>query len=407
MKKVLLLCCSLLCCAQALYAQEWEARNDTPFEKDHGFAFSINNKGYFVTGGGFSDFGTTVSDDFYSYDPANDSWTQLDDFPGAARGFAIGSVWNGKAYFGFGVDGNGNYLDDIWVFDPQSETWTELNSCSCAGRAHPAFVIADNKIHVGLGDNDFGNLNDFWQYDIETDSWSEKEDFPSHQRHHPYHFAIDNQVYVGMGHGDFMEEGNIIYRDLYKYDPQSDSWEEMTEIDGEGRVAGTQFSFNGKGYALSGQGNDHWFMEEGEFWEYDPESDNWTSLTPHPGGSRWAPGSFIIDNYIYIISGTVQDLTVPAQESHINTVYRYFLGEEDNVSIEENTPLSIRITNEAIFIDQQNISRIDIINSLGQVVLSQAQTGTQLNISHLPQGVYFLSATKHDNSVKTLKFIRN
>ncbi|MDV7402618.1 hypothetical protein RZS08_64950, partial [Arthrospira platensis SPKY1] len=54
---------------------------------------------------------------------------------------------------------------------------------------------------------------------------------------------------------------------------------------------------------LSGDGEDHFFMEEGEFWEYDPQSDAWTQLPSHPGSSRWAPGNFVIDNYVYFMCG--------------------------------------------------------------------------------------------------------
>jgi len=60
-------------------------------------------------------------------------------------------------------------------------------------------------------------------------------------------------------------------------------------------VAGTQFSYNGFGYVLSGDGDNHGSMNTGEFWAYDPVTDTWDELPPHPEGSRWAPASFIID----------------------------------------------------------------------------------------------------------------
>ena len=36
-------------------------------------------------------------------------------------------------------------------------------------------------------------------------------------------------------------------------------------------------------------------METGEFWAYDPVSNTWEARPDHPGQSRWAPASFIID----------------------------------------------------------------------------------------------------------------
>ena len=65
---------------------------------------------------------------------------------------------------------------------------------------------------------------------------------------------------------------------------------------------------NNKGYILSGDGDDHGPLDTGEFWEYDPLNDNWTQLTSHPGGARWAPGSFVIDCDVYLTSGYEGDI---------------------------------------------------------------------------------------------------
>ena len=32
-------------------------------------------------------------------------------------------------------------------------------------------------------------------------------------------------------------------------------------------------------------------------------TDNWTQLLSHPGSSRWAPGNFVIENYVYFLGG--------------------------------------------------------------------------------------------------------
>jgi N-acetylneuraminic acid mutarotase len=187
----------------------------------------------------------------------------------------------------------------LWVFDPDSMAWTPLAHCPCDGRLHPTFAAVNGKIFVGLGNNQNGNLNDWWEYDIATDSWSQKPDFPGLRRHHPYMFTSGDYVYTGLGHGN-----GAIYRDWYRYDPATEEWLQMADIPGEGRVAGTQFSYNGIGFVLSGDGDDHYSMETGEFWSYNPEADAWTELPPHPGKSRWAPSSFIIDGEVYLFNGT-------------------------------------------------------------------------------------------------------
>lgn len=277
------------------FAQEWRPATAPPnFITDHSFGFSIDGKGYLVAGN--EEF-TGPSAKFLQYDPATDTWAELDSFPGAARGYAIGDVWDRKAYFGFGISVD-SLLRDLWVFDPDSMKWTALASCPCDARTHPTLVANNGKIFVGLGAGNQGNMKDWWEYDIESDQWSQKTDFPDLKRHHPYQFAAGDYVYSGFGHGE------RIFKEWYRYDPVTDSWDQMADLPAEGRVAGTQFSYNDKGYVLSGDGDDHLSMDEGEFWEYDPGLNTWRQLPSHPGKSRWAPASFIIDGVVYLFNGT-------------------------------------------------------------------------------------------------------
>lgn len=277
------------------FSQSWEPATPPPdFLTDHSYGFAIDDIGYLVAG--TTEF-EGPTDAFLQYDPGTDSWTVLDSFPGAARGYGIGDVWDRKAYFGFGVSVD-SILKDLWVFDPDSMRWSQLTSCPCEPRLHPAFVANNGKIFVGLGNNSTGNLNDWWEYDISTDQWSQKPAFPDTPRHHPYQFAVGDYVYTGLGHG------NGIFREWYRYDPALEEWLRMADIPGEGRVAGAQFSYEGIGFVLSGDGDDHSSMETGEFWSFDPVLDAWTQLPPHPGPSRWAPSSFIIDGVVYLFNGT-------------------------------------------------------------------------------------------------------
>jgi N-acetylneuraminic acid mutarotase len=293
MKTLFSLICTLQLCIA--FGQSWETATSPPaFLSDHSFGFSIDGKGYLVAGTEES-FGPT--DKFFQYDPAAEIWIELDPFPGEGRGYAIGDVWERKAYFGFGTSVD-SLLRDLWVFDADSMKWSQLASCPCDARTHPAMVALNGKVFVGMGSGNSGNMNDWWEYDIATDLWTQKSDFPGVKRHHPYQFGLGDFVYAGFGHG----QG--IFKDWYRFDPATNTWEQMADLPAEGRVAGTQFSNNGKGYVLSGDGDDHLSMEEGEFWEYDPEANSWTQLPSHPGKSRWAPASFIIDDVVYLFNGT-------------------------------------------------------------------------------------------------------
>lgn len=298
MKKILL---AFLCTVSLqLSAQTWTQLANPPSSyeaRNHPITFSIGNFGYITTGGG-----QFYNSDFYRYDPSNDSWTSLANFPGGPRSFGYGVENGGKGYVGFGLvatsQTNVTYHKDLWEFDPTNNTWTQLADCPGVGRRHPAMVATPGKIFVGCGDGATGNLKDWWEYDIATNTWSQKPNLPSFERHHPYFFGANGEAYVGFGHN-----GQSIYKDMYKYNPSTSTWTTMPSIPSQGRVAGTQFSYAGKGYLLSGQGENHLNLSTGEFWEFDPSNNTWTSLTAHPGTGRWAPGSFVIGNTVYLTSG--------------------------------------------------------------------------------------------------------
>lgn len=358
--------CALISNVIYLDAQEWESFSLLPngFQSHHSYAFGLDGKGYLATGATPTGF----TDAFFSYDPDLDEWTQLSDFPGDARGFAIGDDWDGKAYMGFGVNPDGVYLNDLWVFDPQTMEWTELSSCPCAGRAHPALIANKGKVYMGLGNDPNGNMNDWWVYDIATDQWTQGANFPDDRRHHPFQFGVGDYAYVGFGHGP------SIYDEWYRYDVETDSWAQMSNIPAEGRVAGTQFAYNGKGYVLSGDGDDHGRMPTGEFWEYSPEDDQWTQLPPHPGFSRWAPSSFVLDHTVYFMNGIIRD---PYYYATAN--YKYSFIQADIV--EETGILCAGDSTGALSLDVFGVDpgSYDLIWSTGD---------TTAILNNLPAGTY-------------------
>ena len=380
-----------LCMYFQVQAQDWVEVTSLPNafnETHHSFAFSFDDMGYIVAGN--SDSG--MRDDFYQYDPVNDSWTELTPFPGAARGFAIGDTWDGKAYFGFGYDGT-SLLNDLWVFDPSNMSWTELASCPCAERTHPAMIAHNGKVFVGLGGGgSLGNLKDWWEYDIASNTWSQKDDLPSLGRHHPYQFGIGDYVYTGFGHGDG------IFNDWFGYDIAGETWTQVATLPAEGRVAGTQFSYDGLGYVLSGDGDDHGSMNTGEFWAYDPVTDTWDELPSHPEGSRWAPASFIINGEVYIINGT-------SFSQYVTQIYKFDLNPV--LSTHELTNSSIRIyPNPAIDIINidvpKNLNYEANLHDLNGRLISSMTNKSVIEIQNVPHGIYLIEITDLDTGQKVI-----
>jgi len=387
---------------------QWVAKNESPVtQRHHGVTFTVGGSAYLVSG-------TTIqsnplgTDNFYRYNKEADSWTELDRFPGGARSYAYAGVYNDKAYFGFGTNDNATFYNDLWEFDPVTEEWTELSNCPCAGRTHPAFVVHNGKIYVGLGGSATGDRNDWWEYDIETDSWTMRPSLPGPRRHHPFHFSAGGYVYAGFGH-----QGSNFYADWYRYDTESNTWTQMNDHPGGPRVAGQEFSHNGYGYVISGDGNNHFNLLEGEFWRYEHEDDTWTRMPNHPGGAisdprkgRWAPGSFVLDDHVYFFGGVNR-----GQGVLFGDMYSFQLETLSSVKEQQISEVSIspNPANDVIFLGEEISSfselSINIYELSGKLIQSTKTTSNFIPVNDISAGMYIMNITTNNNEFYTSKFV--
>jgi hypothetical protein len=305
----------------------WQSVASLPAEgRHHPITFANETHGFLLTG---TTAANSFTSDMYLYDPSTDTWAALEsDLPLLPRSYSYGIVLpvpnHTKAYLGFGSSLDPVALGDWWEFDMRTLQWKQLADFPGVARRHPAMNVVQAtkssgdsggwEIHVGLGDGLIGNLNDWWAYTIATGTWRQLPAFPSSKRHHPFFFGIGSTSYAGMGHSS-----GLIEQDWYSI--KDEVWTRLpnfssTSLDdqdsiitAEARVAGTQFAItlNGKslGFVLSGDGDDHRSMSTGEFHAFVPESGGWEALPPHPGLSRWAPGSFVLrgTSQVYFVGG--------------------------------------------------------------------------------------------------------
>ena len=360
-----------------LQAQQWTKMANIPQGRHHPVTWGINGVGYMVTGTNAQNNPTKT---FYTYNPQTDRWNYEGLFPGTERSFAIGTVYKGKGYLGFGASQT-RYLNDLWEYDPATDSWNQLASCPCAGRRHPSFVASNDAIYVGLGDGAQGNYDDWWKYDMKADSWRSIPDLPGAGRHHPFQFVVNGQVYAGMGHA-----GQVIFDDWYRLDTATDTWTQMDDFPGEARVAGTQFNHAQQGYVLSGDGDNHSYMSTGEFWRYNDSTDTWTQLTAHPGVSRWAPGSFVLNDEVYLIGGLNRQT-----RSLASSIYKYPLPSTVSLKETPQEPFTLypNPTQGSMTIQaEREFDALTLINSTGVKVFQKKGTFTKVDLGSLSPGIY-------------------
>lgn len=387
----------LLFVTSTCFAQTWVQQANIPSGRHHPITFALNGIGYAVTGTAPNNQRTNT---VFSYDPSADTWGTLPTFPGAARSFGIGVTNNGVAYLGFGL--SNTYLNDFWKFDPSDSSWTQLANCGCTGRRHPAMISIGGKIYVGLGDDATGDRNDWWEYQISSNTWRRITNLPGPGRHHPFMFNAGGEVFAGLGHS-----GQVIYRDWYKLDTLSGTWTAQSQFPGQARVAGTQFDANGYGYVLSGDGSNHSWMSTGEFWRYDPSLDSWTQLPAHLGRSRWAPGSFVINNEVYFFGGL--DRLINAYPTN---TWKYTLANPATAISESAEVLNLDVfpnpaDREILWNVDLNsqLTQVILINALGQTVMNESANSGKLDVQDLNDGLYFVQFFRDAKLIKTSKVL--
>ena len=143
-------------------------------------------------------------------------------------------------------------------------------------------------------------------------------------------------------------------------------------------------TFEGKGFVLSGQGDDHRNMANGEFWQYDPLIDDWTKLPSHPGTSRWAPGSFIIDKKMYMLAGRTS-------AGDLKDVWKFDLDKNLRTQYTSQTSNPVYPNPSKGLVNiHPDVSGCIIYDLSGKNLGRKSVTNGNLNLTNLANGMYVL-----------------
>ena len=192
----------------------------------------------------------------------------------------------------------------------QGNEWEKKASFGGLKREKAIAFSVGNFGYVGMGvDTAEVTHKDLWQYNPASDTWTQVASLPGSQRRNAIAFSIDEKGYVGTGFSDDDSEIGEKLKDLWSYDPALNTWDSLAAYPGGGDTGiyqATAFSVLGKGYVACGKiGSDAYITE---VWQYDPDTDEWTIRTPFPGGNRYQLVSFVVENKAYVGLGTDHDI---------------------------------------------------------------------------------------------------
>ncbi len=151
-------------------ANSWTQKaNFPPGGRLAAVGLSIGTEGYI--GMGKDTLGDCVGD-FWEYDPSSDSWTQKINYPGGTREEIDGAhfIIGNYGYMGTGFTYIGSswfYYNDFWRYNPANDTWLQIPNLPATVRAGASNFSINNKGYIGLGFivSTVTALNDLWEYD--------------------------------------------------------------------------------------------------------------------------------------------------------------------------------------------------------------------------------------------------
>lgn len=396
---------SLLFIADSYAVQVWNQKaNFGGIARHRTTSFTIGNKGYMGLGHYNSGpAGNVHLEDFWEYDPASNTWTQKADFGGGPRYHAVGVGYGSKAYVGTGRSIGGILNTDWWEFDPIANTWTTKPSFpgnQCRGAV--AFLLED-LIFVGTGQTTSGFTSDFYAYDITNDQWlGGVSTFPGSPRTSAVAFTIGDKAYVGTG------GTGCGTTDFYEYKLSNNTWVQRANVGTLIRQEAVGFAVNGKGYIGTGD-NCSSGTNYKDMWEYDPATDTWTEIEEFGGSARRYLDCFIIGNKAFCGLGT----------SGVNYADLWEFDQTLSVISRNNNLLELQnfpnpVTNYTVFnlnelpdgVEYDDLS-LEIYNISGQMVFNSIFDSNELvfNRTSEPAGMYFYSLTYEGQHVKTGKLI--
>jgi len=242
-------------------------------------------------------------------------WERRAVFPENQRSFAATFVIGDCGYVVGGWNGTSTLLKDVYMFDHQGGaksqddrrkgepegSWEERASLPDEALARYQAVGFSLETggkwygYVGTGwgydpngtfsGKQLETFKDFWRYNPETNSWEEIASLPDGAKPRRGALAFSLKVgslwygYVGFGYDD--EPGRSHLADLWCYDPVNDLWEKVEGYSGAKRAGATAFVIDNKAYICNGTDNIGGSSNISDFYVFDPnaaESERWRRL---------------------------------------------------------------------------------------------------------------------------------
>ncbi|HTB32477.1 MAG TPA: kelch repeat-containing protein [Bacteroidia bacterium] len=246
---------------------------------------------------------------------AQNTWLKKTNYGGGGRDDASGFAIGNTGYILSGTD-TGGYFTDMWAWNSQSDAWTQVASYPggkrigtksvsfngfgyVLGGEEPASCYGPYKTRGAVCNGTF--YRDIWRYDPDSNSWLRIDTFPGLARD----FAVavmdpnDSTIYYGTGNDN--DTGYL--SDWWSYYIPGHTWTQLADFGGGQRNNAVGFCVNGIIYVGTGDDNDMANYASSDFWQYTPATNSWKRVSDIPGLPLRNASGFAIDSFGYVCLG--------------------------------------------------------------------------------------------------------
>ena len=291
----------------------WSTKSPAKIGRSEAMVAAVGGKMYLF--GGYTDGTATASGRVDTYDPATDSWSQVNTtmpLPATHAGCAVigTDVYLAGGYHG-GSGGQQTFASNqVWQYSTTTNTWTRMTDLPDS-RGGGALVALDGQLHF-LGGSDLTRTDrgDHWVLNLVAagpgiPQWTALASLPT-LRNHLGGVALNGKIYV-VGGQQNQDAAETPQAALEVYDPATNKWATLQPLPlGRSHIAAATVVWNGRIVTFGGETQ---FLESiNNVTSYDPATNKWTELTTLPG-SRSSGAAAAINGVMYYTGGLLTTTT--------------------------------------------------------------------------------------------------
>lgn len=273
----------------------WTTKSGIPLARYNMGMGTLNSKLYAIAGSYWNGSRIYVSK-VDVYDSYTNAWTSVADLPTALESPTV-ATFNDKIYVFGGSDSIGSVIKTVYEYDPRTNTWNHKNDMPTA-RSSAGAIVIKGKIYVAGGFNTTGDLNTVDIFDPILNSWTSGVSMPTARNG----FAIalvKGKMYIIGGHN-----GSGYLNKVESFDFVTGGWNTGTNMPtarvAQGAVVNNRIYVVGGTHQDLNGGSNNVSLNITE--EYNPDTDTWKVMADMPT-ARFSVGVAAINNIIYAVSG--------------------------------------------------------------------------------------------------------